>query len=74
MIPFRLQIEGAAENFPRGFTIADIREDLGWADTINVDNRIRYSLNKMQLSKVKRVGTNTNVYMRKCGAALSAEA
>jgi len=51
---FGKQIKEAASSFTKEFTVKDIRNLLGWENTVSVDNTIRYTLNKLDLHKEKR--------------------
>jgi len=54
MSEFRELIEDAAGKFDSGFTVSDIRKQIGWDNTVKIDTRIRYSLDRMGLAKEKR--------------------
>ena len=53
MTHFRREIQRAVDAFTGEFTITNIREFLGWDNTVCVDTRIRYSLDRLKLQRSK---------------------
>ena len=54
MTEFGKQIQKVANSFTDEFTVKDIRNILGWENTVSIDTRIRYTLNRLYLHKERR--------------------